>query len=97
MSWLVIAISAYLILAFVNLADKFVIEKVIPGPKTYTFLVGAAGAMVVLAAPWFLVWPGLALFFFNLLYYHAFTFCCYFIQLFFHYLCVMCFAMTICA
>src|SRR3989339_760373 len=67
MSWLVIAISAYLILAFVNLADKFVIEKVIPGPKTYTFLVGAAGAMVVLAAPWFLVWPGLALFFFNLL------------------------------
>lgn len=67
MSWLVVAILAYLILAFVNLADKFVIEKVIPGPKTYTFLVGTAGAMVVLAAPWFLVWPGWALFFLNFL------------------------------
>lgn len=67
MSWLMVAIIAYLILAFVNLADKFVIEKVIPGPKTYTFLVGTAGAIVVLAAPWWLVWPGWPLFFFNLL------------------------------
>lgn len=67
MSWLGASILAYSILATVNLADKFVIEKVIPGPKTYTFLVGVAGAIVVLAAPWFLVWPGWALFFFNLL------------------------------
>ena len=67
MSWLLIAIIAYLILAFVNLADKFIIEKVIPGPKTYTFLVGVTGALVIIAAPWFLIWPGWALFFFNCL------------------------------
>ena len=67
MSWLVIPIIAYLILAFVNLADKFIIEKVIPGPKTYTFLVGVTGALVIIAAPWFLIWPGWALFFFNCL------------------------------
>lgn len=67
MSWLLIAIIAYLILAFVNLADKFIIEKVIPGPKTYTFLVGVTGALVIVAAPWFLIWPGWALFFFNCL------------------------------
>ncbi|MFA6467076.1 MAG: DMT family transporter [Patescibacteria group bacterium] len=67
MSWLLIAFIAYLILAIVNLADKFIVEKVIPGPKTYTFLVGATGALVIVAAPWFLAWPGWALFFFNLL------------------------------
>ena len=67
MSWLLIAIIAYLILAVVNLADKFIIEKVIPGPKTYTFLVGVTGALVIIAAPWFLIWPGWALFFFNCL------------------------------
>lgn len=65
MSWLFFAVLAYTMLAFVNLADKFVIEKVVPGPKTYTFLVGLAGAIVVLAAPWYLHWPGWALFFFN--------------------------------
>lgn len=67
MSWLLIAFIAYLILAIVNLADKFIVEKVIPGPKTYTFLVGVTGALVIVVAPWFLDWPGLALFFFNLL------------------------------
>ncbi|MFA6307568.1 MAG: EamA family transporter [Patescibacteria group bacterium] len=67
MSWLLIAITAYFILAIVNVADKFIIEKVVNGPKTYTFLVGVAGALVALAAPWFLLWPGWPLFFFNLL------------------------------
>lgn len=67
MSWLLIAFIAYLILAIVNLADKFIVEKVIPGPKTYTFLVGVTGALVIVAAPWFLAWPGWALFLFNLL------------------------------
>jgi len=67
MSWLLISIIAYSILALVNLADKFIIERVVPGPKTYTFLVGMAGAIVVIAAPWFLAWPGWDLFFFNLL------------------------------
>lgn len=67
MSWLTIAVLSYIIFAFVNLADKFVIEKVVHGPKTYTFLVGVAGAIVVLAAPWYLRWPGWSLFFFDLM------------------------------
>jgi len=64
--WLIAAISAYFVLAIVNVADKFVLEKVVQGPRTYTFLVGASGAAVILIAPWFLSWPGLGLFLFNL-------------------------------
>ena len=66
MNWLLLAISAYLVLAIVNVADKFVLEKVVQGPRTYTFLVGASGAAVIVLAPWFLAWPGLGLFLFNL-------------------------------
>ncbi|MDD5749567.1 MAG: DMT family transporter [Patescibacteria group bacterium] len=66
MNWLIVAIFAYFFMAIVNVADKFIVEKVIPGPRTYAFLVGLFGAIVVLAAPWFLAWPGWGLFFFNL-------------------------------
>ncbi len=65
--WLIIAISAYFIMAIVNVADKFILEHVVSGPRTYTFLVGASGAAVIVLAPWFLAWPGFALFLFNLL------------------------------
>lgn len=61
MAWLVIAITAYFILAIVNLADKFMVDKVIPHPKTYAFLVGIGGLIVLLAAPWGLTWPGFTL------------------------------------
>ena len=67
MSWFLVAILAYFVMALVNTADKFVLENVIPGPKTYTFLVGASGLLVVVAAPWFLNWPGWGLFFFDAL------------------------------
>ncbi|RJQ34836.1 hypothetical protein C4566_01600 [Candidatus Parcubacteria bacterium] len=58
MTWLTIAIIAYLILALVNVADKFILEKVVPGPRTYTFLVGITGGVVIVLAPFGLVWPG---------------------------------------
>lgn len=67
MSWLLIAILAYLFLAVVNVADKFIVEKVLPGPRTYAFLVSAAGMIVFLAAPWFLEWPGFGLLLLNIL------------------------------
>ena len=57
--WLIIAISAYLVMAIVNVADKFILEHVVSGPRTYTFLVGASGAVVIVLAPWFLHWPGI--------------------------------------
>ncbi len=65
MNWFVLAILAYFTLALVNVADKFILEKVIPGPKTYMFLVGVTGLAVLVLAPWFLAWPGWSLFFFN--------------------------------
>lgn len=66
MNWIVIAIAAYLILAIVNLADKFLLENLVPSTKTYAFLVGVLGAVVVVLAPWFLEWPGVFLVVFNL-------------------------------
>ena len=67
MDWLLISTIAYLILAFVNVVDKFILKSVVPGPKTYTFLVGVTGLVVVLAAPWFLHWPGLSMLLFDFL------------------------------
>lgn len=67
MNWLTIAIIAYFLLAIVNVADKFVLEKVIASPRVYAFLVGVTGLAIFLLAPWFLEWPGWGLFFFNLL------------------------------
>ena len=66
MSWILIAIIAYFILAIVNLADKFLLEKVLPSAKTYTFLVGFLGLIILIIAPWFLNWPGLYLTSFNI-------------------------------
>ena len=67
MSWLLLAIGAYLILAIVNLADKFLLDKFLPSAKAYTFLVGAMGVAVIVIAPWFLEWPGWSLFLGNIL------------------------------
>jgi len=66
MNWLIVAIIAYLILAVVNLLDKFLLEKVVPSAKTYTFLVGVLGLAVIVLAPWFLTWPGWYLLLVNL-------------------------------
>ncbi len=66
MNWLVLAILAYFILALVNIFDKFLLDKVLPSSRAYTFLVGVLGLVVFLLAPWFLLWPGVELLFFNL-------------------------------
>ena len=66
MSWFLVAIIAYFILALVNLADKFILEKVVPRAKTYAFLVGTAGLLIFIIAPWFLAWPGWSLWLINI-------------------------------
>lgn len=67
MSWILIAVIAYLILALVNLADKFLLEKFIPSAKTYTFLIGVLSLGVFILAPWGLEWPGGTLWIYNIL------------------------------
>lgn len=63
----VLVIVSYLILAIVNIGDKFILGNVIPNSKSYTFFVGVFGSLVFLIAPWFLEWPGLNLFFINII------------------------------
>jgi drug/metabolite transporter (DMT)-like permease len=58
MSWILITIIAYFLLAVVNLGDKFLLDKVLPGPKIYTFLISILGGLVIVLAPWLLLWPG---------------------------------------
>lgn len=51
MTWLLIAISAYLILAIVFLVDKHLLITSIPNPKVYTFYVGTLGISVLILIP----------------------------------------------
>jgi drug/metabolite transporter (DMT)-like permease len=67
MLWFLIAVASYFLLAIVNLTDKFLIDNVLRSSKTYAFSVCLLGSIIFLAAPWFLVWPGLHLFLANLL------------------------------
>lgn len=67
MGWFLLAIISYLILAIVNLGDKFVVDKLIQSSRSYAFVVGALSAVVFVIAPWFLVWPGLYLLLINMI------------------------------
>lgn len=67
MSWTVVAITAYVFLAFANLIDKFLVDNVITSSKAYTFVVCLMGGLIFLVSPWFLHWPGLSMFFLNIL------------------------------
>lgn len=67
MSWIAVALSAYLLLAVANLLDKFLVDNVLKNSKAYAFAACLLGAIIILAAPWFLSWPGWGLFFFNIL------------------------------
>lgn len=66
MSWILIAIIAYLFLAIVNILDKFLLDNVLGSSKVYAFLISAMSALVVVIAPWFLHWPGTFLLLFQL-------------------------------
>ena len=58
MSWIIVALSAYFLLAVSNLLDKFLVDKVLPGSRAYAFIACLGGGLVVAGAPWFLDWPG---------------------------------------
>ena len=67
MNWLFLAIFSYLLLAIVNLGDKFVVDKIIKDSRVYAFIVGVLSAIIFVIAPWFLEWPGLFLFLVNII------------------------------
>ncbi len=58
MSWLLVGISAYLILAIVNLLDKFLVTSVIKNARAYAFVACFLGLVISIIAPWFLSFPG---------------------------------------
>ncbi|NLZ74705.1 EamA family transporter [Candidatus Falkowbacteria bacterium] len=67
MSWVLVALLAYFLLAIANLFDKFLVDNVLPSGKAYAFAACLLGGLLVLGAPWFLEWPGFYWFVINLL------------------------------
>jgi len=67
MSWFVVAVSAYFILAVSNLLDKFLVEKLIRNGRAYAFIACLMGLAVFSISPWFLSWPGYFALFLNLI------------------------------
>lgn len=51
MLWLVITISAYLILAIVFVVNKYLLAGPLPNPKVFAFYVGMLGALILFIAP----------------------------------------------
>jgi len=51
MTWLIAALSTYLILAVVFLVDKYLLTQRISSPKLYTFFVGMLGGGAILLIP----------------------------------------------
>ena len=66
MDWLFVALSAYLFLAIANLLDKFLVDKVLKNSKAYAFIACIMGLVVLVISPWFIEWPGLFWFIFNI-------------------------------
>ncbi len=59
MTWITLALAAYLILAVVQLADKIFLDKFLTDSFVYAFVISILGGVaVLLAAPWLCVWPG---------------------------------------
>lgn len=67
MSWILVALLAYFLLAIANLFDKFLVDNVLPSGKVYTFAACLLGGLLLLGAPWFLEWPGFYWFVINIL------------------------------
>ncbi len=58
MSWVIVALLAYLFLAVANLFDKFLVDNIVTSSKAYAFIACLLGGIVIFLAPWYLAWPG---------------------------------------
>ena len=56
--WIIVAITAYFLLAFVAVIDKYLLAGPLPNPKLYAFVIGIFGGLALLLIPFgFLVVP----------------------------------------
>ena len=67
MSWIIVALLAYFLLAIANIGDKFLVDNILKSSKAYAFVVCTLGLIVFVVAPWLLEWPGFPLFTLNLI------------------------------
>jgi drug/metabolite transporter (DMT)-like permease len=51
MMWLIVTLIAYLILAVVFLADKYILTEEIPNPKLFAFYSGLSGFLIIVLIP----------------------------------------------
>ncbi|TSC95939.1 MAG: Uncharacterized protein Athens101410_263 [Parcubacteria group bacterium Athens1014_10] len=51
MSWLIIVVVAYFLIAIASVIDKYLISKRLPQPVVYTFFIGLSSGMVLLLIP----------------------------------------------
>ena len=51
MLWLIVILSAYFLLALVNLVDKYILKSRVTNPKVYTFYVGILGISGLVLVP----------------------------------------------
>lgn len=66
MTWIIIALASYLLLAIANIIDKFLVDNILKSSKAYAFAACIMGMSVFFLAPWFLNWPGFFIFLFNI-------------------------------
>ena len=51
MLWLIVTITAYLILAIVFVVNKYLLAGPLPNPKAFAFYVGALGILILFIIP----------------------------------------------
>jgi hypothetical protein len=62
MSWILISIFAYFLLAFESVANKFLISGKVKSWRLYLFYIGLLSASSLVLAPFGLQWPGIRIF-----------------------------------
>ena len=66
--WIIVAVTAYLLLALAALVDKYLLAGPIPNPKFYAFAIGVLGSVVFLLIPFgVLIVPPFSILLFGLL------------------------------
>ena len=57
MSWILIALISYFLLAVVTVTDKFILSKKLPHPTAYAFYLSAVNVFILVLIPFGFEWP----------------------------------------